>query len=130
MNRLIEKIKSIINVAEKEGENMDDVSWGMQEGILLSYNEAKSIVSFYESIPTPAMVDDGWISFKEKPDKSSRENPIWIASIKNKNVTLGYYDFNYGWFDMNGNGLSCSHWKYPTKPELPPYLTLPNNNQP
>lgn len=59
MNRLIEKIKSIINVAEKEGENMDDVSWGMQEGILLSYNEAKSIVSFYESIPTPAMVDDG-----------------------------------------------------------------------
>lgn len=48
MNKLIERMKGSIEFAEKEGENMDDVSWGMQEGILISYNEAKEVVRLYE----------------------------------------------------------------------------------
>lgn len=50
MSNLIERIKKSIEFAEKEGENMDDVSWGMQEGILISYNEAKKILVAYEAL--------------------------------------------------------------------------------
>ena len=48
MDKLIKRIKKSIEFAEKEGENMDDVSWGMQEGILISYNEAKQIIALRE----------------------------------------------------------------------------------
>ena len=48
MDKLIERIKKSVKFAEKEGENMDDVSWGMQEGILISYNEAKQIIALRE----------------------------------------------------------------------------------
>lgn len=48
MTNLIKRIKGSIEFAEKEGENMDDVSWGMQEGVLLSYNEAKEVIRLYE----------------------------------------------------------------------------------
>ena len=48
MDKLIERIKKSVKFAEKEGENMDDVSWGMQEGVLLSYNEAKQIIALRE----------------------------------------------------------------------------------
>lgn len=44
MEHLIKKLIDRVAFAEKEGENMDDVSWGMQEGILISYNEAKVII--------------------------------------------------------------------------------------
>ena len=47
MKELIEKMKRIIDTAEKGDEDMDDVSWGMEEGVLLSYNEAKLIISYY-----------------------------------------------------------------------------------
>ena len=50
MSNLIERIAKSVEFAEKEGENMDDVSWGMQEGILISYNEANKIVSLYETL--------------------------------------------------------------------------------
>lgn len=48
MDKIIERFKKSIELAEKEGENMDDVSWGMQEGILISYNEAKQIIALRE----------------------------------------------------------------------------------
>ena len=63
--------------------------------------------------------NDNWKSFKDKPINSSRENPIWIASKKNQTVTLGYFDKDYGWFDMRGSGLSCSHWQFPIAPSMP-----------
>ena len=44
MENLIKRLTDSVAFAEKEGENMDDVSWGMQEGVLISYNEAKLIV--------------------------------------------------------------------------------------
>ena len=44
MEHLIKRLKDSVAFAEKEGENMDDVSWGMQEGILISYNEAKAVI--------------------------------------------------------------------------------------
>jgi hypothetical protein len=48
MNKLIKRMKTSVEYAENEGENMDDVSWGMQEGILISYNEAKEIITLKE----------------------------------------------------------------------------------
>lgn len=44
MGQLIKRLTDSVAFAEKEGENMDDVSWGMQEGILISYNEAKAVI--------------------------------------------------------------------------------------
>lgn len=44
MEHLIKRLKDKVAFAEKEGENMDDVSWGMQEGVLISYNEAKVVI--------------------------------------------------------------------------------------
>ena len=45
MSKLVERIKYSVELAEKDGEDMDSVSWGMQEGILISYNEAKEIIA-------------------------------------------------------------------------------------
>ncbi len=42
---LLKRLQGSVKYAEKEGEDMDAVSWGMQEGILISYNEAKIIIS-------------------------------------------------------------------------------------
>jgi hypothetical protein len=42
---LLKKLQASVTYAEKEGEDMDAVSWGMQEGVLISYNDAKIIVS-------------------------------------------------------------------------------------
>jgi len=50
MSNLIERIKHSAEYAESQGENMNDVSWGMEEGILISYNDAKKIVSLYERL--------------------------------------------------------------------------------
>jgi len=44
IEKIIERIRKSIELAEKEGENMDDVSWGMQEGILISHNDGKEIL--------------------------------------------------------------------------------------
>lgn len=44
MEHLIKRLTDSVAFAEKQGENMDDVSWGMQEGILISYSEAKVII--------------------------------------------------------------------------------------
>jgi len=44
MEHLIKRLTDSVAFAEKEGENMDDVSWGIQEGILISYNEAKAVI--------------------------------------------------------------------------------------
>lgn len=44
MEHLIKRLTDSVAFAEQQGENMDDVSWGMQEGILISYNEAKAVI--------------------------------------------------------------------------------------
>ena len=44
MEKLLRRMSSSLKFAEDAGENMDEVSWGMQEGILISYNEAKVII--------------------------------------------------------------------------------------
>lgn len=49
MDKLIKRLRKSVKSAETDGENMDVVSWGMQEGILITYNEAKQIVELYQS---------------------------------------------------------------------------------
>lgn len=44
MEHLIKRLEKSVAFAEIEGEDMNDVSWGMQEGILISYNEAKAVI--------------------------------------------------------------------------------------
>jgi len=51
MENLLSRLKTSISYAEKQGEDMDSVSWGMQEGILISYNEAKKIVEALTNQP-------------------------------------------------------------------------------
>ena len=48
MEKLIERLKWHVSNAENDDEDMDSVSWGMQEGILISYNEAKMIIKEFE----------------------------------------------------------------------------------
>lgn len=43
--KLIDRLSSSISLAEREKEDMDSASWNRQEGILISYNEAKVIVN-------------------------------------------------------------------------------------
>jgi hypothetical protein len=57
MSKLIERLESSVAYAENQGENMDDVSWNYQEGILISYNEAKAIVAAMKRDHYPAKAD-------------------------------------------------------------------------
>lgn len=50
MEQFIKRLESSVSLAEKEGENMDDVNWNMQVGILISYNEAKVIIELLNTI--------------------------------------------------------------------------------
>lgn len=45
---LITYFKEWIEEKQGEGENMDATSWNYEEGIIISGNEAKFIVEFYE----------------------------------------------------------------------------------
>lgn len=47
---LIKRLERSVLFAECNNENMDDVSWGMQEGILISYNEAKIIIEALKDV--------------------------------------------------------------------------------
>ena len=60
MKHLIKRLEKSVAFAEKEGENMDDVSWGMQEGILISYNEAKVVIEALKAfkISSNPVLDD------------------------------------------------------------------------
>ena len=44
MEDLIKRLSTIVSHAEANEEDMDNVSWNYQEGILISYNDAKKIV--------------------------------------------------------------------------------------
>lgn len=60
MEHLIKRLEKSVAFAEKEGENMDDVSWGMQEGVLISYNEAKEVIESLKAFKissNPVLVD-------------------------------------------------------------------------
>lgn len=56
--KLIERLKNSVDYAEREGENMDEVSWGMQDGILISYNEGKNIVAAFEAMQEIIKISD------------------------------------------------------------------------
>jgi hypothetical protein len=49
-DNLIKRLTESIAFAEKFGEDMDNASWTLQEGILLTYNEAKLIVEELKSV--------------------------------------------------------------------------------
>lgn len=44
MEQLIKRLSESINFAEEHGKDMDSANWGAQEGMLISYNEAKMIL--------------------------------------------------------------------------------------
>ena len=46
---ILEKLKFSVSVAEKCNEDMNAVSWGMQEGVLISCNDAKLLIELIES---------------------------------------------------------------------------------
>lgn len=50
MNEIIHKIIDQINTAEENNEELNDVSWGMQEGILISVNDAKELILYIDSL--------------------------------------------------------------------------------
>lgn len=45
---IVEKLKEGIKIGKEYGNNPDEVSWGYQEGILVTMNEAQSLVDFIE----------------------------------------------------------------------------------
>jgi shikimate kinase len=49
MSNIIERMQKSIDYAIQVNGSMDDVSWVMQEGILLSYNEAIKLIRLYQS---------------------------------------------------------------------------------
>ena len=55
-----------------------------------------------------------------KPVNSSKSKPIWIASTKHEDVTMGYWSDEYQcFFDMGGNGVSGAYWAWLEKPKSP-----------
>ena len=47
---LLERLKSSVAFMEQEKEDMDEVSWQYQDGIILSGNEAKYIIEKLEEL--------------------------------------------------------------------------------
>jgi TPP-dependent indolepyruvate ferredoxin oxidoreductase alpha subunit len=47
---LLERLKNSVAFMEKEKEDMDEVSWQYQDGIILSGNEAKYIIEKLEEL--------------------------------------------------------------------------------
>jgi hypothetical protein len=68
IEHLIKRLEKSVAFAEKEGENMHDVSWGMQEGILISYNEAKAVIEALKAfkISSNPMLADSAVFSKEQ----------------------------------------------------------------
>jgi hypothetical protein len=50
MEKIIEKLKEQIEDAKKFNQETDDTSWGMQEGAIITINEAEKIVNQLETM--------------------------------------------------------------------------------
>lgn len=46
MQEIIEKLASQVSDCEKLNQDLDDCSWGEEEGVLLSANEARKIIDY------------------------------------------------------------------------------------
>lgn len=46
--RILEDLKSSVEIAQDCNEDMNAVSWGMQEGVLISCNDAKLLIELIE----------------------------------------------------------------------------------
>jgi hypothetical protein len=59
-----------------------------------------------------------WISInKEKP---TPEKKVWVGSVKNQTVYMGYYSKSMdAFFNNSGNGIPASHWQEIVHPKPP-----------
>ena len=48
MEKLINRIKKDIAITKKENQDVNEMSWGMQKGILISCSEAEEILRLYK----------------------------------------------------------------------------------
>ncbi len=46
--RILDDLKSSVEIAQDCNEDMNAVSWGMQEGVLISCNDAKLLIELIE----------------------------------------------------------------------------------
>jgi hypothetical protein len=47
--RILDDLKSSVEIAQDCNEDMNAVSWGMQEGVLISCNDAKLLIELIEN---------------------------------------------------------------------------------
>ena len=58
MENVIERLKRSVKFAEESGGDMDERSWGMQEGVLISENEAKNFIAAFEALEEVVRISD------------------------------------------------------------------------
>jgi len=105
LDKIIAHMKSCAEYAEKEGENMDDVSWDMEEGILISYNDAKLILSELLSTQKMGVEGDGWaddLNSEELHPDSVRLLEITFEELRLKMIkSQKKYGYTNGWLTSN-----------------------------
>jgi hypothetical protein len=49
-DKLRNYLKSQVDFIKQEGQSLEDISWGYQEGVLISGEEALSIIELYDTL--------------------------------------------------------------------------------
>lgn len=50
MDDIIEKLKEAVMEAKAEGYEFNDISWGYQEGYLMSFNDLEKLVNYIQHL--------------------------------------------------------------------------------
>lgn len=53
IEKIVNRLRIEVDHAEENHEDMDRVSWNYQEGILISYNDAKAILALIAELDKP-----------------------------------------------------------------------------
>lgn len=68
---ILEKLKFSVSVAEQCNEDLDATSWGLQEGVLISCNDAKLIIELIEKSDDVACPSCGGYSWRDNAIQSN-----------------------------------------------------------
>lgn len=93
MTDLITRLIDGIEYAEKNDYVMDDTSWAYREGVIISFNEAKSIVKAFEALKEVVTISDrkhnAWDKAKETLNAVSfNQLPLSYGEVMRSNPEI------------------------------------------
>ena len=110
LNDLYEEAKDSLNALQILEE--DHYEWSK---VFATLREIRDLAAT-EIQKTQQLQQQQWISVNERLPEEGEY--VILGSARQQNIYVGYRMDGMGFFDVNGNGVSASHWMIPEPPKI------------